>query len=207
MKHLTALLCFALTMSQAATLHTLTVKVVPPQQDAEIVIGSVSTGKFACPASGSELKIGNTLTCKVSSGKYKVYVFDKYRGFDSTPKIITVTKSMTVEMAVTPTKKAIMVPAARSAFNQLLIKITGTISNCNETFSFSNEICAEVKISPELVKRWVGLVPEMNQTTAWEEFGSTASFANFMIGGQKQKLLMGERSDGSVFLIFSVGNM
>lgn len=213
MKLLLALGMFALASAAASlTTYTLTVKVSPAQPDTQILVYSTNSQKakaqgFSCSTFKNNSKVGNTLTCKLSKGTYKIYVSGADFSFDGTEKTINLEKNMTVNMAVNPKTKSILSNPAKIAFNKLLIKITGSLYSCNEYANFSDELCATVALDQEMVKRWVNLTPEMVQTTAWSDFGGAGSYANFQIGGQKQLLMIGTRKDGLTFLRFSVGSL
>lgn len=213
MKKMLSLSMFVLTSAAASlTTYTLTVKVSPAQPDTQILVYSTNSQKakaqgFSCSTFKNASKVGNSLTCKLSKDTYKVYVSGADFSFDSVEKIIKLDKNMTVNMAISPKKKAILSESAKSAFNKLLIKMTGSLYSCNGYANFSDELCATVDLDQETVKLWVNLTPEMVQTTAWSDFGGAGSYANFQIGGQKQLLMIGTRKDGLTFLRFSVGSL
>jgi hypothetical protein len=179
--------CFLTTAIAAPSLYTVTVKVSPAKANPQIFLSNLQPGlenKYHCN------KLATTLVCKLPAGVYGVYViannFD-YADYDSGDTPLIVNKSLNATYELKQKLSKMDMPAAdQKPFNDLLLKITGTLlEEC--LGSFQHELtrrCATSNMSIENIKQWVGLISSLHQIKPWEVRSSgDISSAEFNVNG------------------------
>ncbi len=199
--------CFLTTAIAAPPLYTVTIKISPAKADPRIFIYNLQPGlenKYHCN------KLATTLVCKVPAGVYRVYViannFD-YADYDSgdTPLIVNKPQNVTYELKQKLSKMD-MPAADQKPFNDLLLKITGTLlEEC--LGSFRHELtrrCATSNMSVENIKQWVGLISSLHQIKPWEVRSSgNISSAEFNVNGSLYVLGLIHSQSGRTLLDWS----
>jgi hypothetical protein len=185
-----------------------TVKVSPAKANPQIFIYNIQPGlenKYQCN------KLSTTLVCKVPGGVYRVYVIANnldYAAYDSgdTPLIVNKPRNVTYELKQ---KLSTMdMPAAdQKPFNDLLLKITGTLRDrCLGSFEPDlTRRCATSDMSVENIKEWVGLISSLHQITPWKvnaESKDTSS-AEFNVNGSLYYLGLSRSQRGGSLLYWS----
>lgn len=142
--------------ASAAPTYTLTVKVVPPQADAHIMVWNVKNQKKPVLD-----KKAPTATAKLAPGTYTVYVNTTEYSFDipyeENFKKVVLNKNTIVTFKAAVKAKPEMDDEGFNAFNQHLINVVGIIVDCGGKVERPDELCAETDMSPDLVKRWATL--------------------------------------------------
>ena len=187
----------------APTLFTVTVKITPPQPDAQMVMYNLAKGldkKYGCIGNGP------AMVCKVISGRYKIAVFSNESSFKNdnvNNLIVNITKSQTIIYKVVLEKPPVaMSLEAAKPFNDLLIQVTGTLEECGNKIPQPDRKCATTDMDISLVKKWVGLVGTLRQLTAWEK-GDNFSIASFDVNGKPYLMVLSRMSDGGTLLQWS----
>jgi hypothetical protein len=198
--------CFFTTAVATPRLYTVTIKVSPSESIPETFIYNTAPAlenKYLC----------NTFTlttvCKLPAGLYRVYVLahngeyiDSDSGIDTPIKIngsMTLKYDLKLKLSRTKISKANEKP-----FDDLLLKITGTLTKCN--YPEPNEKCATSGMNVELVKQQVGFISSLHQITPWDSGGSntaSVSSARFDVNDLEYLLTLGGAGSNKTFLRWS----
>jgi hypothetical protein len=205
--------CFLTTAIAAPPLYTVTIKISPAKAGPHIFISNRQPGlenKYSCD------KLATTLVCKIPAGAYRVYVAPNnldYAAYDSGDTHLIVNKSQTFTYELEQNLSTMDMPAAnQKPFNDLLLKITGTLlDKCLGAFEPElTRRCARSNMSVENIKQWVGLISSLHQITPWRMSSKSEniSSAEFNVNGWLYGLaLIRSQQGGNLLIWYSSGDM
>lgn len=185
----------------AVTLYTVTVKMAPVFDRSEFL---VAPSNPALKKLYTQTKKGVTATFKLPEGTYTFYVQEpkvkpERYGVGSLTATISSNRTLTIPTDPWP----VMDAGGRAAFNQLLIKMGGNFSDCDDPMADVSQLCADVQnTSWGIVRSYVQLDESFVQTEAWRAVGAKGYSASFALGGNRYGLFAYDGADGTS-LVFS----
>ncbi len=202
--------CLFTTAIAAPQLYTITIKVSPPASEPTTFIYNIAPGleeKYRCSTSTM------VTVCKVPAGFYRVVVLPyngDYLKYDSADTPLKVNRSQTLKYDLKLKLSKMEMPSANEKpFDDLLLKITGTLQECSSYLPHEPSVrCAVSSMKVELIKQWVGLISSLHQKTPWVSRrhgdGVDTDGAKFDVNGSVYYLTMAGSETGKTFLRWSI---
>lgn len=176
-------------MSDAVKLYTVTIQSRPTYRETVILlIAPDEKGAWY-----SVSKPGPVASFKLPAGTYNFTARPDSKGpqtFDISQHLVTVKSDMTYTISlraapVTPAAPLAIGPVALGAWNRLLIDMRATVVDCPDPSP--DQQCALADSGPSVVKSYIGLQTNLQQTTPWTSVGkgSVAEMLQFRVRSVK----------------------